>query len=108
MRSHILLQFNLMSRRHVVQHRNKPGNNERQVVLNTFIISKPELSEKSSFNQTVFNTFTARHFSKPELSEKSSFNQTVLRMCLENYGPALLTIPSKAVWTLDQEFLFVY
>lgn len=73
-----------MSRRHVVQHRNKPGNNERQVVLNTFIISKPELSEKSSFNQTV------------------------LRMCLENYGPALLTIPSKAVWTLDQEFLFVY
>jgi hypothetical protein len=79
-----------------------------QTVFNTFTarhISKPELSEKSSFNQTVFNTFMARHISKPELSEKSSFNQTVLRMCLKNYGPALLTIPSKAVWTLDQEFL---
>lgn len=48
-----------MSRRRVVQHRNKPGNNERQVV---------------------FNTFTARHISKPELSEKSSFNQTVLHV----------------------------
>jgi len=107
----ILLQFIYMSCRHVVQHRNKQGKSERQVVCITFTarhISKLELSEKSSFNQTLFNTFTARHISKPELSEKSSFNQIVWHMCLKNYGPALLTIPSEAVWTLDREFLFVY